>query len=296
MKAERWRVVVDHALGQHGLVTTAQVLAVASEAALRRAVAAGLLGPVRRGVHKVAGVPSSEWQPVLAACLAAGASVVASHRAAAGLHRFPGFLPGAVDVTRIDGRAPRLEGARCHATAAFRPDDRRSVLGIPTTCPARTVVDLAGEVTATRLGAVVDHVRRRGLCSPAELVEALERLGGCGRAGAASLRRVLSDRVEGDSDLEARWLRLLRRAGLTPPALQHQVVAAGRVLLLDFAWPVARVGVEVDGWEPHQDRSVWDHDHDKANAYLEAGWRVVFVTSNTAPADVIRQLHRFICR
>ena len=296
MNKDRWRTVVAHALGQHGLVTTRQVLAVASEDALRRALAAGMLTPVRRGVHKVAGAPSSTWQPLLAACLATGPGVVASHRAAAGLHRFPGFVEGKVEITSLTGRAPRLAGARCHATGVFESHERQWVLSLPVTCPARTIVDLAGELSAHRIGALVDHARRRGQCSPTEIDQALLRLGGPGRAGTAALRRALADRVAGDSDLEARWLRTLSRAGLTPPAFQHQVVTGGRVLLLDFAWPEQRVGVEVDGWEPHRQRSAWDHDHDKINAYLEAGWRVLFVTSNSRPRDVLRQLNAFICQ
>jgi hypothetical protein len=41
---------------------------------------------------------------------------------------------------------------------------------------------------------------------------------------------------------------------------------------------------------------VWDRDHDKVNAYAEAGWTVLFVTSRTPPADVARQLRQFISR
>ena len=97
-----------------------------------------------------------------------------------------------------------------------------------------------------------------------------------------------------DSGLEARWLRILRRAGLAPPAFQHQVATGDRVLVMDFAWPFHRVGIEVDGWQPHRHRSAWDRDHDKINAYLEAGWRVLFVTSNTSANRTIRQLRAFL--
>lgn len=66
------------------------------------------------------------------------------------------------------------------------------------------------------------------------------------------------------------------------------------MLLVDFAWPEHRVGMEVDGWEPHRERSSFDRDHDKTNAYAEAGWTVLFVTSRTWPEDVFRQLRRFL--
>ncbi len=160
--------------------------------------------------------------------------------------------------------------------------------------PALTLLDLAGGVSPPLLARMVDFACRRRLCTLRDLERCLDEVGGPGRPGTALLRQVLADRVGGDSDLEARWLRMLQRAGIRPTSVQHQVVVGGRVLILDLAWPEHRVGIEVDGWDHHRDRSVWDHDHDKFNAYLEAGWRVLFVTSNTPPGDVVRQLRSFI--
>lgn len=158
------------------------------------------------------------------------------------------------------------------------------------------MVDLAGRLSPSLLERAVEHVLRRSLCSADELALAFGCLAGRGRPGTPTLRRLLEDRLDVDSPLKSRWLRCLRRAGLAPPALQHQVVAGHQVLLVDFAWPDQRVGVEVDGWEPHRHRSAWDRDHDKINAYQEAGWRVVFVTSNTSEAKTIGQLRSFLCQ
>lgn len=294
MNVDHWATVVQRARVQHGLVTSCQVLAASSEAALRRALRAGLLIPLRRGVHKVSGVPSSPWQSLMAACLAAGPAAVASHLAAAGLHGFPGVLPGPLEITAFDGKTPRLSGVRAHASSVYRPEDRQMVLGIPTTSAARTVVDLAGRLSPFMLERVAEHVLRRSLCTAQELELSFRYLGGRGRPGTPTLRRLLEDRLEVDSALEAQWLRSLRRAGLSPPAFQHQVVTGDRLLVMDFAWPLHRVGIEVDGWEPHRHRSAWDSDHDKVNAYLEAGWRVLFVTSNTSTTRTIRQLQAFL--
>ena len=294
MNVDHWATVVQHARVQHGLVTSQQVVAASSESALRRALRAGLLIPARRGVHKVSGVPSSSWQSLMAVCLAAGPPSVASHYAAADLHGFPGILPGALEITAFGARTPHLCGVRSHASGLYRPQDRQTVLGIPTTSPARTVVDLAGRLSPFLLERAVEHVLRRSLCTSGELALSFGWLGGRGRPGTLALRRLLEDRLEVDSALETRWLRALRGAGVPPPAFQHQVVVDQRVLLLDFAWPGQRVGVEVDGWEPHRHRSAWDHDHDKVNAYQEAGWRVLFVTSNTSETKTIRQLKAFL--
>ena len=199
-----------------------------------------------------------------------------------------------MELTIVCDWPRELARVRCHTTQLFHPDELRTVLGILTTSPARTVVDLAGELDRRLLERIVDAALRRSLCSPEELRLAFNYLAGRGRRGTATLRRLLRDRLMSDSPLEARWLHILRRAGLRPPATQHQVAVGQRVFLLDFAWPEQRVGVEVDGWEAHCQRSAWDKDHDKANACLEAGWRVVFVTSNTATGDVVRQLRTFI--
>lgn len=297
MRTDHWAAITARAATQHGMVSTAQVRATgAGRQTLQRAVARGLLVPVRRGVLCVAGSPPSVWQSLQGALLTAGPRVVASHDAAAGLYGFPGFVPGAVELTCVAGRPLRLEGATCHFARGIRPVHLDVVGGFRVTGPALTLLDLAGRVSPYLLAKTVDFACRRRLCSLGDLQRCLDQVGGQGRVGTAALRRVLADRMGGDSDLEGRWLRILGRAGRWPPALQHQVVAGRRVLILDFAWPAQRVGIEVDGWDPHRDRSVWDHDHDKVNAYLEAGWRVLFVTSNTPPGDVLRQLDRFLSR
>ena len=294
VRSEHWRAATRHAEVQHGLVTAAQLRATgASPRSRDRAVARGRLVLIRRSVYAVAGSPESPWRPLMAACLAAGPAAVASHRAAAGLHGLVGFLPGAVELTAT--RLLRLSGVRCHVAPLAR-DDVVVVRGFRATSPARTVFDVAAEVEPALLRRVVGDAVRRRVCGAADLRRTLLASGGQGRAGTEALRAVVDDLAGGDSDLEARWLRALTSCGLRPAAFQHQLVVAGRVYVLDFAWPGARVGVEVDGWAFHRDRFTWDRDHDKANAYLEAGWRVVSVTSRTRHDDVVRQLRRFLAR
>lgn len=295
MRPDHWTRVTDLAATQHGLVTRAQIIAAgAAPRSLTRAVDRGLLSGVRRQVYLVVGVPSTVWQPLMAACLAGAPHAVASHRAAGGLFGLPGIVPGAVEVTAPSSARRALEGGRCHSSGRLDAADVALVRNIPVVAPARTIIDLAGVVDRFLLARIVDHALRHSLCSAPELRAVLDRVGGRGRPGTAVLRAVLGERLGSDSMLEGRWLRRLRDAGLTPPALQHQVVCRNRVLVLDFAWPHAHVGMEVDGWAFHGHRSAWDHDHDKINAYAEAGWRVLFVTSRTSPTDVVRQLGRFL--
>lgn len=297
MPPEHWKQLTHLAQTQYGLVSVAQVLGLgASYTSLKRAIGRGLLVPARRSVLAVAGTPAAVWQPLMAAYLAAGADdVVVSHKAAAGLHRLPGILPGTVELTSLSGRDLRLKGVTCHSTVGMAGGDVVTTRGFRATSPGQTLIDLAGmDLDRGFLARIVADSCRRRLCSTRELERRLVDGGGRGRPGTEMLRSILAARAGGDSGLEDRWLRILASAGLRPPALQHQLVVGGRVLVLDFAWPALRVGVEVDGWDVHREREVWDHDHDKVNAYLEAGWRVLFVTSRTPPDDVVRQLRTFI--
>ncbi len=70
-------------------------------------------------------------------------------------------------------------------------------------------------------------------------------LGAYGRRGLPVLRQILhrrrADFSPGDSPKEVELARVLTDAGLPTPVCQHQVVAGGRVYLLDLAYPDRRV-------------------------------------------------------
>ncbi|MGH9165206.1 MAG: type IV toxin-antitoxin system AbiEi family antitoxin domain-containing protein [Acidimicrobiales bacterium] len=296
MRATRWATLTALAESQHGLVTTAQAAgADVSARSLQRAVAAGLLMPVRRGVLRVAGSPPSPWRDVMAACLAAGGDALASHRTAGALHGLPVAAPVRPEVLCDDTVADGLTGVTCHRTRRLPDHQSTAVANVPCTTIQRTIVDLAGVVDRERLAGLVDDADRRRLCRPGDVERCLDEVGSRGRRGAANLRAVLADRgAAGVSPLEGRWLRRLRAVGLRPPAVQHQLVVRGRVLLLDAAWPDQRVGLELDGWDPHRTRGAFDGDAERTNLLVEADWRVVHATSRSSPELVIAQLRRLL--
>lgn len=273
----------DLAAAQDGLVSRRQLLAVLSPAAIRHLLDASRLQPVCRGVYAVAGAPPTVWRPLRAALLAAG-DAVASHRAAAGLHRFPGVLPGAAEITVYCRTAPRLTDVTVHRATLLVADDITVVDGFPTTTPARTVVDLAATTHPILLERMLDR------CDPAEVDACLERIGTVSRRGTRRLRALLDARIGGESPLERTWLRRLRRAGLPPPVLGYQLVVGGRVLVLDMAWPEHRVAVEVDGWSAHGTRTQFDRDRERDLLATRAGWRVLRVTSRTPPDQLVATL------
>ncbi|MEO7442435.1 MAG: hypothetical protein ABIW46_02755, partial [Acidimicrobiales bacterium] len=219
---DRWAVLVALAETQHALVSVAQTrdLGIGVEST-KRAVAAHLLIPVRRGVVRVAGAPPSPWEDVMAACLATGDRAVASRRSAGALHGLAVAAPAHPEIVVPDMLAEGLTGADCHRTRRLPPEHCTTVSNVPCTTIELTLVDMAGLVTAQVLASLVDDADRRRLCRPADIVLCLAQITTRGRRGVAQLRDVLDDRVGGASPLETAWLRHLRDADLPAPALQH---------------------------------------------------------------------------
>ncbi|HEV7888747.1 MAG TPA: DUF559 domain-containing protein [Acidimicrobiales bacterium] len=217
---------------------------------------------------------------------------VVSHRSAAVLHGMMRAWAGPVEVTVAPGRLPRLTGAVPHQSVVLT-EDRTEVDGIRVTSAARTIVDLAAALEPAWLERLLHEAVMRRQCAYADVAAVIDRTGGRGRPGTEDLRRMLGESV-GDSALEVRWHRLLVKAGLRPPARQHQLVVDGRVYLLDFAWPDAQVALEVDGFAAHRTRAAFDRDRAKVLALQSAGWEVLSVSARTAPDLVIALLRRSI--
>jgi very-short-patch-repair endonuclease len=101
-----------------------------------------------------------------------------------------------------------------------------------------------------------------------------------------------------ESVLEQRLFRLLRRAGLPPPAAQHEVRAGDKIVArLDFAYPELRVGIETHGYRWHGGREQWQRDMRRENELKQLGWTVLvfgWEDVHREPERVIRQV-RALC-
>ena len=277
MKPELYRL----ALQQHHLLTVAQFRAVAGRSAWQRAHDRGILIAVHRGVSRLADASPGPVQAIAAAVLATKG--IASHLSAA--HLWGADVAGTdpVHVTVLDrGRAPRPPGVRVH-----RPTDLVDVgavmrSGVPATNPLRTVLDVCAVCGPVVLAGIVETFLVRRYLGLATLELGLRRHARQGRAGLGALRLVLREWALADkppdSVLEVAMARLLREHGL-PPADFHVVVAtAGGRFELDFGFPSARLGIEVDGWAHHGSRSAFEADRAR-DAYLAGtGWRVLRFT------------------
>lgn len=242
---------------QHGVVTRAQVLeAGISPRQLERVVRSGDLVPIARGLYCAAALPVGLEQLAMGACLATGG--VASHLTAASLHGFDGVTPGRhVEVTVPHGQRFWLPYARVHQARHLDPPDIVQVRGIPCTGPARTLVDVADQLSVAQLTEAVDGAIVARLTTPAELRAARERAG-LPRPGGGTLVVVLEAWTPGPrpgSVAEMRLLREMRRRGLPEP--ERQLVVRderGRFIArVDFGYRVWRILIEYDGRRRHLD-------------------------------------------
>lgn len=293
--------LLDVAAQQHGLMTFRQCRAVGLTAdAVRYRIEHGRLRVVHRGVLAIAGAPTTWEQRVLAAVLAAGPDAVASHETAALLWGFPGVVDAAIEVTTARTRRARIRGVKVHRTLAFLVEEHTVLDGIPVTSFARTLVDRSGKLDLPRLGRALDDGLRRGVT---DLESCRTCAGGLRPAPGRRPRLVqalLAARLPGyhagDSDLELRFVRAFVEGGLGRPVQQHPVVVGGRTYRLDLAYPDDRIGIEIDGFEFHRERQVFDRDRRRANEIVVAGWTLLRFTATTTNAEAVAQVRAALGR
>lgn len=273
--------IAARARTQHGLIERRQALALGtSDRMLDTWVEQGRLERLHAGVYRLAGVPPSWEQSVMAAVLAAGG--VASHGAAARLWGI--FDTDVVEVTVARTHRCVAAGVVTHRSRDLSPRHVTRRRGIPVTNPMRTLVDL-GAVDRWAVGDALERAVVARICSVVAVERVLDDVARKGRRGAGVLRRVLDERALGrarpDGLLEARFARVLREGSLPAPVFQYRV---GRYRV-DFAYPELRIAIEVDGFEVHGTPAALQADLERQNTLVAAGWTVLRFTWR----DVVRR-------
>jgi very-short-patch-repair endonuclease len=138
------------------------------------------------------------------------------------------------------------------------------------TAPALTVLE-----AAVRRGggpAIMDTaLQRRVELAHLEQAHARNR----GRRGAAASRRLLDAAAGGArSEAERLTVQLLKGAGVT--GWQANFAVGGYIV--DIAFPVQRVAIEIDGWAFHSDQTAFQNDRVRQNRLALQGWQVLRFT------------------
>ena len=280
------REIAALAVRQYGVVSHEQLRALRVEPrAIAHRLAAGRLHAVHRGVyavgHSVLG-QRGRWDGRRARVRARRG---AQHASAGALWDMRPSNARIVDVTaKRTGR--KRPGIRIHRPRTLPAHEVTTRDGIPTTTPARTILDMAAPLSPSRLEHLLDQAEIQELTDYPSL-DAIARAHP-GHHGAARLRRALRQYEAGvslsRSDLEILFRDLCRTHGLPQPVRNASV--AGKEV--DFLFPDHRLIVETDSWRFHKTRHAFENDRARDVITLQAGHRTLRFTDRQLtrrPAD-----------
>jgi len=262
---------------QHGLVTTAQLLAAGwSNDVIAARVRSGWLRRRHRGVYLV-GPLETPYTQAMAAVLAAGPRAVLSHYPAAVLWVLCPPLAGPMHVTLPAGAHAR-PGIVVHR-AALHPADITRRHGIPVTSAARTILDLAA--SAPDVERALNEALVQRLVTTRSLNEQFSRYPR--HRGTGALKRATQTEPKlTRSEAEHRAFDLIRRAGLPEPETNVRIEGYE----VDLVWRTQRLVVEIDGYAFHSSRRSFERDRRKDQTLLAAGFRTMRITWSQLEEEV----------
>lgn len=276
---------------QHGVIARRQLRAAGfGEGAIAHAIRVRHLYRIFRGVYAW-GLPGVGWRGrIQAAVLACGKGAVASHRSAAALLGLADEAPVVVDVIAPTSRGRNIDGIRLHRVRPPRPEEIRTLAGIPCTSPARTLVDYAGSVREQSLRSAFERAAQKKILD----IPAIEAAADPGRIGAGALVGLVEEwRLAASvsrkrrlkSPLEAKVLPLLAQRRIPAPLTNAQVELANGRIEVDFLWPSHRLVVEADSRDFHGTEVAFERDRWRDRELLRAGYTPLRVTNQQADRE-----------
>jgi very-short-patch-repair endonuclease len=285
-------VIAGIARRKKGLVTEDELRSAGlGPKGIRSRVERGALHRLFPRVYLVGHAVAPPWAMELGAVLACAPDSFLSHFSAARLYALLKMSVPHVDVTVVGRNQRKYAGISVHRVRTIDPRDITKHAGIPTTTPARILLDLAEVAQPRQLEIAWDDAHARKLVTPARVNALMER--SPGRHGLKRLAALIardSGHTLSRSDAEELLLELIRRSQLASPEMN---VLLGRYRV-DFLWREQRLILELDGGHhlrPRQRDSDNRRDSDLANA----GWRVERVSFwelENFPEAVIARLAR----
>ncbi len=169
-------------------------------------------------------------------------------------------------------------GESTRSTLSQRPD------GIRLTSPPRTLFDSADMIGSEATTSVLEQLLNEQRLTFGTVSDTVQRLFHPNRPGSTTALAVIRSRPAWraalQSDLEVRVLEEMSRQGLPVPVTQFPIrLPDGRDIAIDFAWPVARLAVEVDhpAWHDGALESHADKGRDRKLATI--GWTSARITN-----------------
>jgi very-short-patch-repair endonuclease len=195
----------------------------------------------------------------------------------------------------VKRRAPA--GVRLHTTK-LEPAEITRRGRIPVTTPARTLLDMAGQVPPAELERTIReaiYLRLTGIAALTSCLSAHQ-----GRRGAKTMRAALAKAQVGKgrtrSELEQRFLAMIRKHRLPAPDLNVSMMLDRRPVEVDCMWRDQRLIVELDGAAAHATPHAFETDRARDLALQAASWRVARITWRQLldePGTVAAKLRQF---
>ena len=280
---------------QLGLVETSQLLRLGlTRAEIQHRVDSGFLVRIHRGVYAV-GRRSLSWEARLkAATLAEGESALASHLWGGGLWEIWPKPRGRPEVTVLGAARRTTEGVRVHRMRRRHPDDYAEIGCIPVTSIELTCLHLCGVLTRPSAERAVVKAARLRQFDLQRAIALCDRSGGRAGLGVfrAILGRDLTPELRALSELELRFLEILRRHGLPMPEVNQDAVS----YMVDAVWREQRVVVELDGFDFHKLPKDLQRDNRRNRDLVLAGYTVIRYTwaDLQDPARIAREIAQLL--
>ncbi len=254
------------------------------EGRLRRAVRAGEVRPVVRGVFVSAETPDTIEMHARAVARVVRPHHVVTDRTAAWLHEVDALvwadrdLVPVVETCALRGHEPTAISGVDGRTRDLRPADITTVHGVTVTTPLRTALDLGCCLRRREAFAALNAMAARHGLTREDYLAALPRFRR--RRGVRQLRplvQIVEPLVE---SVRESWVLLeIHDAALPRPEPQYWIHIDGvPAFRLDLAYPHLRVCVEYDGEEWHHlTAEQREDDHARRRWLRENGWTVIVV-------------------
>jgi hypothetical protein len=269
---------------QFGVISRLQAQAAGmSTDMLYRRLADGRWELLYRSTYRITGVPPSQPQEAMAACLRVGRDSFVVGRTAAAAWGLQGgrWKPPEVATPRRIAASRHQIAVRSSTTHSRL--DVTHLGALPITTPTRSLIDLAGGVDERTLELALDQSLRSGRVTLPTLASRVAELKASRLPGLHNLRSLINDRDPACA-LRPTELQTLLRRWLVAWEFPNPVFQFGVTLpdygrsRLDFAYPDLLVGLEGDSYEWHSGRDAFERDRARISEYASLGWIIIQTT------------------
>ena len=282
-----WKVAVDAFLSSHlGIISTDRLLALGCPSrTLANLVSDGALTTMLPGVFRSAQWPCNREQ-ILAAVCARNLAAMIGFTTAGQEWSLRQMADPSVHVLVPHGSSPQMEGVIVHRCRRIDPVDVvQRPDGIRLTSPPRTLFDSADMIGQEATTSVLEQLLNEQRVTFGTVSDTVRRLYHPNRPGAATMLAVIQSRPAWrsalQSDLEVKLLQEIAAQGLPSPVPQFPVRLPGRErdIYIDFAWPSARLAIEVDHPAWHDGAADSHADKGRDRKLTTLGWTSARITN-----------------